>query len=106
MEKYNFRFYWEEPYEKKEPNISIEVPAFGRDEIKVDLTENTITVSAAKKSQKVEKGKNFYRAEVSASSFSKSMSLPHKINPDDFSVIVEDGKVTLIRRKKKQAEAR
>jgi len=79
----NFRFYWEEPYNKKEPNVRIEVPGFKNDEIKVTLTNNMITVSASRKGQKIEKGKNFYREEAFSSSFSKSLSLPHKINAEE-----------------------
>lgn len=77
--KKNFRFYWEETYEKKakpEPSIKFEIPGFKKDEIKVSLTNNSINVSAGKKGKKVEKGKGFYREEAFASSFSRSMTLP------------------------------
>ena len=106
MKDKNFHFYWEEPYHKKEPNVRIEVPGFKNDEIKVSLTSNMITVSAAKKGQKIEKGKNFYREESFARSFSKSMSLPHKINAEDFEVVVADNAVMLKKKKKKRIEAK
>lgn len=102
MKDKNFRFYWEEPHGKKEPNINIGVPGFKRDEITVNLTSNSITINASKKVRKSEKGKNFYTEEAFASSFSRSMSLPHKINAEDFDVVVSDNSVMLKRKKKKQ----
>ena len=102
MKNKNFRFYWEEPYGKKEPDINIGVPGFKRDEITVNLTSNSITINAAKKVHSVQKNKNFYKEEAFASSFSRSMSLPHKINTEDFDVVVSDNSVILKRKKKKQ----
>lgn len=106
MKDKNFRFYWQEPYEKKDPNIKIEVPGFGKDEIRVNLTTSSITVSASKKDHRVKKGRNFYREEAFASSFSRTTALPHKIRPEDFDVVIKDGVVMLKRKKKKEVEAK
>lgn len=96
----NFRFFWEEPFDSEEPNVRIEVPGFKKDEITVNLSHSSLTINASKKDKKVEKGKGFYSEESFASSFSKSVSLPHKIDPDSFEIIIHDGSVEL--RKKRR----
>lgn len=96
--KDSFRFFWEEPFNSDEPNIKIEVPGFKKDEITVNLSHSSLTISASKKDKKIEKGKGFYSEESFASSFSKSVSLPHKIDPEEFSVMTEDGAVFLVRK--------
>lgn len=96
----SFKFYWEEPFEREEPNIKIDVPGFRKDNIKVKLTRNVLTIKASKKASKTEKGNGYYKEESFASSFVKAVSLPHEINPRDFHVVVSDGHVILKRKKK------
>ncbi|GEM_PF-5052019 len=111
-DKKNFRFYWEESHnehpEKENqtsvPSFKIEMPGFSKDEITAKLTNNMITVTAAKKAHEVKKGKTFYHEEASSASFSKSMTLPHEIDSGNFEVVIVDGAVTLKRKKKKLAE--
>jgi HSP20 family protein len=98
--KDSFRFFWEEPFDSDEPNIRIEVPGFRKDEITVNLSHSSLTINASKKDRKVEKGKGFYSEESFVSSFSKSVSLPHRIDPRGFDVVVEDGAVVLKKRKR------
>ncbi|MFA4819971.1 MAG: Hsp20/alpha crystallin family protein [Candidatus Aenigmatarchaeota archaeon] len=91
------KFYWEKGDEK---GISIDIPGFKKDEIKVKLAENMLIISASKKGAKEESGKNFYKAEAFSSSFSKSIALPAKINPGDYQIEIKDGKIVLKRKKK------
>ncbi|MEK6888155.1 MAG: Hsp20 family protein [Candidatus Aenigmatarchaeota archaeon] len=91
------KFYWEKEDEK---DISIDIPGFKKDEITVKLAKNMLTVSASKKSTKEEKGKNIYKAEAFSSSSSKSITLPAKINPEDYQIEIKDGKVVLKKKKK------
>ena len=101
----DFRFYWEK--EKKSGNVSkadsamsISVPGYLKDEISVRLTGSSLRVSAEKKHHRKEQGKGFYREEAMSQSFSKFVSLPNRVNPNDIEVKVEDGQVTLKRKKK------
>ncbi|OFZ56428.1 MAG: hypothetical protein A3D92_24935 [Bacteroidetes bacterium RIFCSPHIGHO2_02_FULL_44_7] len=91
------KFYWE----KGAKDLRIDIPGFDKDEIKVELSKNSITISASKKSHVKESGKDFYREEASASSFSKSMMLPKEIDPKGYEVEIKDGVVVLKKRKKK-----
>lgn len=100
-----FKFYWEEPFEKKgkaDAMINIEVPGFKKDEIKVELRNSMLTVSAQKKSHKKEKGKGFYREENFAQSFQRTMTLPDRIAPDDYEMNIKDGKIAVKKKGKKK----
>ena len=103
----DMKFYWEEPYRENrltnEAHIKIDVPGFKKDEIKVTVKNNVLSVSARKKSQKTEKGKNFYRQESFVSSFEKSMTLPFNFDAKMFDLNVNDGSIK-IRKKKKMLE--
>jgi len=92
------KFYWEED---TKDSMVLDMPGFDKDEIKVQLTKNSIIISASKKSHVKESGKDFYREEASASSFSKSMTLPKEIDPKDYEIGIKDGAVVLKKRKKK-----
>ena len=81
--------------------MRLDIPGFDKDEIKVQLTKNSISISASKKSHVKESGKGFYREEASASSFSKSMVLPKEIEPKDYEIEIKDGAIVLKKKKKK-----
>lgn len=113
MKKENFRFYWEQPEdgkgsgregEKGKEGFRMDVPGFTKDEIRVSVTDNSLTVSASKKGGKVDKGKGFYREERFASSFSKSITLPQNLDKKEFEIEISDGAIILKRRKKKAIE--
>jgi HSP20 family protein len=113
-DKKNFSFYWEEPMnfsrEKKaseiqQPIIKIEVPGFTRDEIKVSMEKNILTVNAQKKSKSESKGKGFYSFSASSSAFSRSIALPSQINSKDLEINIKDGAVTLKKKKKVEENA-
>ncbi len=103
--KDSFKFYWEEPFENDSPHIKIEVLGFRKGEIKVKLTKSLLTIKAVKRARKTESGNGYYKEEAFASSFMKSLALPHKINPKDFTVEVRDGSVSLKRKNKKGVKA-
>ncbi len=106
----DFEFYWEK--ERKEPAgksrkdsaMHISIPGYLKDEISVKLTGSSLRVDAKKRHHRKEKGKGYYREEAISQSFSKFISLPARINPADFEVAIDDGKVTLKREKKAAKE--
>lgn len=97
--KDNFKFYWEEPFQKDDPHIKIEVPGFRKEEIKVRLAKDMLTIKAVKRAHKTESRNGYYKEEAFASSFTKSLTLPNKINPRDFEIEIKDGSVALKHKK-------
>jgi HSP20 family protein len=67
----------------KEFNLEFAAPGFKKEDFKIDLDGNVITVSAEKEEEKNEQNKRFTRKEYSFNSFSRSFTLPETVNADN-----------------------
>ncbi len=71
--------------------VKTELPGMEKDNIDINLTDNTITISGEKtKEEKMEK-KNYYRLERSYGSFSRSFSLPSEVQTDRAKATFKNG---------------
>ena len=81
--------------ETKDDIIAIaEIPGMTKDDIKVTLNENTLTLSGEKKrekKEKEEKEENYHRIERSYGSFTRSFDLPAKIQFSKVEANYKDG---------------
>lgn len=71
--------------------VKSELPGMTKDDIEVNITENTITISGEKKSEEKVEKKNYYRLERSYGSFCRSFELPAEIKPDKAKASFKDG---------------
>ncbi|MGB9675244.1 MAG: Hsp20/alpha crystallin family protein [Candidatus Nanoarchaeia archaeon] len=71
--------------------IDIDLPGIQKEDIQILATETSLEVRAARKEEKAERGKTFYRHERFAKSFYKAMTLPAKIDPTKISAEYKDG---------------
>ena len=58
------------------------VPGFKKEEIKVALEQNVLTVKAEKKTESTEENKRYTRKEFSFSTFKRSFTLPENIDAE------------------------
>jgi HSP20 family protein len=65
---------------EQEYNLEYLVPGFKKEEIKVALEQNVLTVKAEKKTESSEEQKRYTRKEFSYSSFKRSFTLPDNID--------------------------
>ena len=79
----------------KEYSISIEVPGVEQKDIKLEVANNTLTVSGEKKQEHEEKDKNYYRMERSYGSFQRVLSLPEDANQDNVAATFKNGVLTV-----------
>lgn len=77
--------------EKDDIVVKAELPGMGKDEINVNVTDNTITISGEKKKEEKVKKKDYYRFERSFGSFSRTFSLPTDIQTEKVAAIFKDG---------------
>jgi HSP20 family protein len=86
---------------KDEYQVSLAVPGMKKDDFKIDVDGNMLTISSEKEENKEEKDKKFTRKEYNYSSFSRSFTLPEEINKEKIEARYEDGvlKIALPRRK-------
>jgi HSP20 family protein len=86
--------------QKNEYLVSLAAPGLKKDDFKIDVNGNMLTISSEKEESKEEKDKKFTRKEYSYSSFSRSFTLPEEINQEKIEAKYEDGvlKISLPRR--------
>ena len=80
---------------KDEYNVSLAVPGMKKDDFKIDVDGNMLTISCEKDETKEEKDKRYTRKEYSYSSFSRSFTLPDEVNREKIDAKYEDGLLRL-----------
>ena len=89
---------------KDDYKISIAAPGLSKQDFKIDVDGNLLTISAEKEEKKDEKEKNFTRREYNYSSFSRTFTLPHGVNADKIDASYENGELKLNIPKKEETK--
>lgn len=71
--------------------MRVDVPGVKPDDVKVELADDTLTVSASHEEEREEKEKNYVRRERRFGSFSRSMVVPKGVKPEDVEATMSDG---------------
>lgn len=79
----------------KEYAITVEVPGVEKEEVKVEIANNTMTIRGEKKQEKEEKNKNYYCVERSYGSFQRVLSLPEDADQQDVKATFKNGVLTV-----------
>ena len=74
-----------------------------KDDFKIDVEGNMLTISCEKEENKDEKEKRFTRREYSYYSFSRSFTLPEEVNREKIEAMYEDGILKLVLPRKEEA---
>lgn len=88
----------------KQFDIEFAAPGFNKNDFKISVENNVMTVSAEKKDEKSEDNKRFTRKEFNYSSFSRSFTLPQSVNSDKIDAKYTDGVLHLQVPKKEQVK--
>lgn len=75
--------------------ITVEVPGVDENEIRLEVSNNTMIIKGEKKQEKEEKEKNYYRIERSYGSFQRVLSLPEDANQDEINATFKNGVLTV-----------
>ena len=80
--------------------VSLAAPGLKKEDFKIDMEGNMLTISSEKEESKEEKDEKFTRKEYSYSSFSRSFSLPEDVRQEAIEARYENGelKITLPRK--------
>ena len=89
---------------KDEYQVSLAVPGLKKEDFKIDVDGNMLTISSEKVENKEEKDKRFTRKEYGYSSFSRSFTLPEEINKEKIEAKYEDGVLKLSLPRKAEAK--
>jgi HSP20 family protein len=89
---------------ENEFHIELAVPGLKKEDLKINLDKNVLTVSAEKKTENAEEGKKFSKREYSYNSFSRSFTLPESADHSKIDADYTDGILTLTIAKKEEAK--
>lgn len=89
-------------------NFSIELsaPGFDKEEFRIEVENDVLTVSGERKTEKKEEGKTYTRKEFSYGSFKRVFSLPKTVDTDKIEAKYESGILQVIVSKKEEAKAK
>lgn len=84
--------------------IKVELPEVSRDDVKVNLNENTLSISGERRVENEEKRENYHRVERSYGQFYRSFTLPPNVNAEGINAQFKDGVLRLTLPKKEEAK--
>ena len=89
---------------KDEFNVSLAVPGMKKEDFKIDLDGNMLTISCEKEEKKEQKEAKYTRKEYNYSSFSRSFTLPEGVNREKIDAHYEDGILKMTLPKKEEVK--
>ena len=89
--------------EEKAFEVHVAVPGMSKDDFKIDLNDNYLTISGERKFNREKKEDNFYSMETQYGTFSRSFSLPENVDANKISAKYVNGilEVTIPKDEKK-----
>ena len=90
--------------QKDEFVVSLAAPGLKKDDFKIDVDGNLLTISSEKEGKKEEKEARYTRKEYSYSSFERSFTIPDEVNKEKIEARYEDGILKLALPKKEEAK--
>jgi HSP20 family protein len=84
--------------------LMAEVPGMSKDDIKINISENTLTIKGEKKEEKKEEDQNYHRVERRYGSFQRSFTLPTQIQESKVKAAYKDGVLTITMPKKEEVK--
>lgn len=90
---------------EKDFSLELAIPGLGKEDIKISVDQDLLTISSEKKSETEEKEENgtYTRREFSYQSFKRSFTLPESVDSDKIDAKFENGVLFLHLPKKEEA---
>jgi len=80
---------------EKEFVVEVSLPGLKKDDVKIDLENDILTISSQKKESTEDKNDNYYRKEFHYGECDRSFTVPKNIDRDQISAKMEDGILTI-----------
>ncbi len=81
--------------DEKNVYVEAELPGMKKEDIKITLQDNILTLKGEKNKVEEKKEKNYYRSERSYGSFQRSFTLPVEVDSEKVNAKFENGALTL-----------
>jgi len=89
---------------ENEFHIELAVPGLKKEDFKINLDKNVLSISAEKKEENIEEGKKYSKKEYSYNSFVRSFTLPETVDHAKIDAQYTDGILKLTVAKKEEAK--
>ncbi len=84
--------------------VKVELPGMSKDDVKITLESNILTIRGEKKQEKDLKEENYHRIERSYGSFQRSFTLPTTVKSDKIDASYRDGILSITLPKMEEAK--
>jgi len=91
---------------ESEYKIVAELPGMSKDDVKLSVTDNIVTIRGEKKAQVEEKNENWHQVERTYGSFERSFTLGTSVDPSGVKARFESGVLTVSLPKSEEARPR
>ncbi len=71
--------------------LDVDVPGVKKEDLKIEVSDNVLTISGERKEEKDEKDAQYHRREIVFGSFKRAIQLPTNIEADKISAKLENG---------------
>lgn len=88
----------------KEICVTVELPGMDEKDIDISISSDVLTIRGEKKSEKEDKGKNYYRMERSYGAFHRAIPLPAEVDQDKIEASFKKGVLTVTLPKTAEAQ--
>jgi HSP20 family protein len=86
--------------------IEMAAPGFTKEDFKVNVENDVLTIAAEKKNEKKDENSRFTRKEFQYSSFSRTFTMPDHVEADKIGAEYKDGVLSLTLPKKEEAKVK
>lgn len=91
---------------KEDFRIEVAAPGLNKEDFKINLENDELTISANKEVKKENKEENYTRREFSYSSFTRSFTLPESVAGEKITAEHKDGILTIFVPKREESKAK
>jgi HSP20 family protein len=86
--------------------VKAQVPGVSKDQLHVDITEDTLTLKGEIKEEEKKEGKNYYQREFHYGAFARTMALPMAVQAEKATAQLKDGVLEITLPKSASAQAK
>lgn len=86
--------------------VKVELPGINKEDVKITLESNILTIRGDKKQEKNVKDENYHRVERMYDSFQRSFTLPRSVRSEKIDAVYKDGILTVTLPKAEEAKAK
>lgn len=86
--------------------VKAQIPGVSKEQIQVNVSDNTLTIKGETKKEEKEEGKNYYRQEFHYGAFARTITLPTAVQGEKAEAQLKDGVLQITIPKSEQAKAK